>query len=232
LPSKEKKMKQSIIAYEQNLPVVFDASHHGVDWLFGECDENDFVNAVSAALRRGEVLNVSDRTCYNSCLAQRKCTALLARFDELLDPSAMYLMNASSFCTSTEALLDRTFPPCVAQTIQDTCTSFVKFSSWALVCGDQMPDSRGENRRAVEAGWPLRAQLLSHLQDRLMDSCFKRSFSGGVLEYYRALARRRWRKARRHILRLAVVKYWVHRANCPGSAGHMQSLRVLQDMLV
>ena len=224
-------MKQSIVAYEQSRPLVFDAARHGVEWLFGDCDEEDFVNAASAALRRGEVLNRNDRTCFDSCLAQRKCAALLVRFDELLDPRAMYLMGPSSFCERTEALLDHTFPPCVAQTMQDTCTSFVQFSSWSLVCGARMPDASEEDRRAVEAGWPLRARLLSHLRDRLMDSCFKRSFSGCVLEYYRALARRRWRKARRHIVRLAIVKYWVHRANCPGSAGHMQSLCTLQDML-
>ena len=202
---------------------TFDASNFEDDG-----DDDDYIATVRAALARGETLEFLDRSRYEHCLATKKCDSVLDMFDRLLDPFEMYFLDDQGIPSRVWAAMVWECPPSALQVIQDTCSAFARFSDWRWEKPPEPPTDWKENRQAIEDGCPLRPQLMAHLKDRLMDFCC----DGGaedIVQWYRHEAARRWKKVRSYVDKEAVIKYWIHIANKPGSAGHLSGIRFIEQ---
>ena len=107
------------------------------------------------------------------------------------------------------------------------CSTFAQFSGWRWHKGDRPPDDWKENRQAIEDDSPFRKALMTHLNDRLM--AFSHNFSSDIVKWYKHEAIRRWKKVKASVDKGTLIKYWIHIANKPGSAGHLSGIRFVQQ---
>tara|TARA_B110001450_G_C17557889_1_gene455452 strand:- start:227 stop:976 length:750 start_codon:yes stop_codon:yes gene_type:complete len=224
------RMKRFLEQYEERKKArTFDASNPPVGYMSNDPDDDEYIATVRAALTHGKTLSWIDRDYYNECLAKKKCDQLLVAFDRLLDPFEMYFMDAGGIPRRVWVSMVHDCPPCVLRVIEDTCSAFGRFSDWRWQKGDRPPENWKDNRQAIEDEWPLRKQLMTHLNDRLMDFCVNSS-AGEIVEWYKHEAALRWKKVRSYVEKRSLIKYWIHTANKPGSAGHLNGIRFVQNM--
>lgn len=216
-------MKRSLAEYEERKKKL-----RTFQYEYYDVEDDEYMAAVRAALLRGETLEISDRWYYEECLARKKCDSILEMFDCLLDPFEMYLLNENGIPGRVRASMVHECPPGALRVIDDTCSTFAHFSDWQWHKGDAPPDDWKENRQALEDDCPFRKALMTHLNDRLMDFCLN-GFASDILKWYKHRAIRRWKKVKAYVHEGALVKYWIHIANKPGSAGHSSGVRFVQQ---
>lgn len=190
-------------------------------------DDDKYIAAVRAALLRGETLKWFDREAYERRSAEKKCDSILEMFNRLLDPFEMYFLDGNGIPPRVWASMVHECPPGVLRVIQDTCSTFAQFSDWRWHKGDRPPDDWKENRKAIEDDCPFRKALLTHLNDRLMSFCD--DFSSDIVKWYKHQAIQRWKKVKAYVDKGALINYWIHIANKPGSTGHLSGIRFVQQ---
>lgn len=213
-------MKRSIEEYEER------HKKHLFEYE-DEWDDDKYMTAVRTALLRGKTLHRFDRERYEQSLARKKCDSILEMFDRLLDPFEMYFLDGGGIPHRVWVNMVYKCPPGVLRVIQDTCSAFAQFSDWGWEKGNGPPGDWKENRQAIEDDCPLRKELMTHLNDRLMDFCD--DFSSDIVQWYKHKAMMRWKKVKAYVDKGILIKYWIHIANKPGSAGHLSGIRFVQQ---
>jgi len=138
-------------------------------------------------------------------LARKEGDRALECFDRLLDPFEMYLMantglpsivRVNMHCYCFEVGMIRVF--------EDTCAAFAEFSNWRNE--RELPHDWRERRQELESENELRKDLMSLLNERVMDYCSY--FSKQIFEWKRKEALWRWKIVRKHVFKRMLVFYW------------------------
>ena len=191
-----------------------------------EWDENDgyteILRKTNNAKRRGDPIG----PMFTAYLVGLKIEHAIMQFDTYFDPHEMHILDEHGMSRSLIRKLSGIHPAFIS-IVQETCSSFAAFSGWFVMKG-VLPRDWKSRRDEIDANNPLRAHLLEHIARRIMH-CGKHHGTY-ILEWYGEQTRRWWKRIRGFVTMQSIVKYWVHSANKPGSAGYKSGLQYIHDM--
>lgn len=121
----------------------------------------------------------------------------LKTFDKLLDPFEMHFLHDQGITGRIWANMVWETPPGVLRVIEDTCAAFGKFSDWENERHNFEHENWRQRRTEIEAENHLRAELLSHLDERIDNYCSDHERE--IFEWTRERAIRHWTQLKKNM---------------------------------